>query len=831
MLVGRVLKSAHFTVNSLNIARCLNILSLHKILNGSASIVIVTTLTRATLFYCGCPTLEKYPEAVEVWRVTAVGTAGFLGRQYRPASRVERRLLPLCLAFISASHNATWPDSLAGRGDSCLPGFDNVNPDCGNSAAPSAFKLLPRILSIAARKGRYRRKAEPFSLGWVAMASGPYQPASNIPPHLLSRPTRNISRCRDTWGPLSIDHIRPQLSPETQLGAYHLSMIKTSNQDHSNTYQYANVSSSCRHTTVRRRHYLTHPLCKQQPRHPRATVDCSRRQCVQSGLAVCPDRDTSSCKAQRVAARRFQLTAAGPRRGGGGKTQTRDGTTSKATVGDNRPPRTGNKREEKNVPFDCNKGWSIGGEQGQGKRVCQWLMTRFYTIPTYNHPSESAGNRTRFALVGGEYSDTTEARTSGAQHWSHDSTLALASSAANVFSCVAMVACIQMLSKDFSVCCAEHPDFPTSAASLRVSTVAVPGTPLSWPFLRGRPLEGVSMTSGWRPAPATNLALAYIGALFDVSPYYLLSTVCRDPWCSDSPLNVACMNSARSGTRVLPTTCYTARNCTPGDELVAKWLWRQGNVAVIGRASLGTCPANGSLVCVVSVTEQATERTRILQSLMSLAATVACSRLIEHFLHHAISSYVSIYIRDSAERTRILQSLMSLAATIACSSLIEHFLHHSISSYVSIYIRDSAERTRILQSFMSLAATVACSRLIEHFLHHAISSYVSIYIRDSAERTRILQSLMSLAATVACSRFHTGSRTWPITSQFQSVGRFPRLLREPVDEESEKDASILIIHPMEQRRNAKAGETEDPRENSPDSGFVRRDSHLRKSVL
>ncbi|KAJ8870437.1 hypothetical protein PR048_029459 [Dryococelus australis] len=35
----------------------------------------------------------------------------------------ERHLPPLYITLISAWHNATWPDSLASRGDSCLPGF------------------------------------------------------------------------------------------------------------------------------------------------------------------------------------------------------------------------------------------------------------------------------------------------------------------------------------------------------------------------------------------------------------------------------------------------------------------------------------------------------------------------------------------------------------------------------------------------------------------------------------------------------------------------------------------------------------------------------------
>ncbi|KAJ8869306.1 hypothetical protein PR048_030880 [Dryococelus australis] len=59
--------------------------------------------------------LEKKPEADEVWRVRAVGTAGFFGRPSRPTSHGERRLPPLYIALISASHNATWPDSLTGR--------------------------------------------------------------------------------------------------------------------------------------------------------------------------------------------------------------------------------------------------------------------------------------------------------------------------------------------------------------------------------------------------------------------------------------------------------------------------------------------------------------------------------------------------------------------------------------------------------------------------------------------------------------------------------------------------------------------------------------------
>ncbi|KAJ8894170.1 hypothetical protein PR048_006780 [Dryococelus australis] len=58
----------------------------------------------------------------------AVGTAGFLGRPSRPTSHGERRLPPLSIALKSASYNATWPDSLAGIEDSCLPGFGNTRP-------------------------------------------------------------------------------------------------------------------------------------------------------------------------------------------------------------------------------------------------------------------------------------------------------------------------------------------------------------------------------------------------------------------------------------------------------------------------------------------------------------------------------------------------------------------------------------------------------------------------------------------------------------------------------------------------------------------------------
>ncbi|KAJ8889498.1 hypothetical protein PR048_008997 [Dryococelus australis] len=43
--------------------------------------------------------------------------------------------------------------------------------------------------------------------------------------------------------------------------------------------------------------------------------------------------------------------------------------------------------------------------------------------------------------------------------------------------------------------------------------------------------------------------------------------------------------------------------------------------------------------------------------------------------------------------------------------------------------------------------------------------------------------------------FHTGFRTWPITPQFQSVGRSRGYYLKQVHEEIEKDASILIMHP------------------------------------
>ncbi|KAJ8868639.1 hypothetical protein PR048_030178 [Dryococelus australis] len=72
---------------------------------------------------------------------------------------------------------------------------------------------------------------------------------------------------------------------------------------------------------------------------------------------------------------------------------------------------------------------------------------------------------------------------------------------------------------------------------LDVLAAAVPCTALSWPFLRGRPLADVP-TASPASGPATNHALPYIEALFGVSPYCLLSTVCRDPWRPGSALSV-----------------------------------------------------------------------------------------------------------------------------------------------------------------------------------------------------------------------------------------------------------------------------------------------------
>ncbi|KAJ8867433.1 hypothetical protein PR048_031235 [Dryococelus australis] len=56
-----------------------------------------------------------------------VGSSISAGR--RP--RGERRLPPLSIALISASHGAIWPNSLTVRGGSRLPEFGNASPDCG----------------------------------------------------------------------------------------------------------------------------------------------------------------------------------------------------------------------------------------------------------------------------------------------------------------------------------------------------------------------------------------------------------------------------------------------------------------------------------------------------------------------------------------------------------------------------------------------------------------------------------------------------------------------------------------------------------------------------
>ncbi|KAJ8891858.1 hypothetical protein PR048_004412 [Dryococelus australis] len=88
---------------------------------------------------------------------------------------------------------------------------------------------------------------------------------------------------------------------------------------------------------------------------------------------------------------------------------------------------------------------------------------------------------------------------------------------------------------------------------LDVSAAAVPSTPLSCSFLRGRPLADVLTVS---PASglATNLALAYVGMVFGVSPYCLLYTVCRNPWHPESPLNVL-LGSRELRQRELAASC------------------------------------------------------------------------------------------------------------------------------------------------------------------------------------------------------------------------------------------------------------------------------------
>ncbi|KAJ8890921.1 hypothetical protein PR048_010430 [Dryococelus australis] len=88
-------------------------------------------------------------------------------------------------------------------------------------------------------------------------------------------------------------------------------------------------------------------------------------------------------------------------------------------------------------------------------------------------------------------------------------------------------------------------------------------------------------------------------------------------------------------------------------------------------------------------------------------------------------------------------------------------------------------------------ATVRLRRYytIPHSVKACARSAIAAGIPDS---TAPVMAFPALRGQIS---FHTRFRTWPITSQFQSVGRFPWLLLKRIDEETEKDASIMIIHP------------------------------------
>ncbi|KAJ8881317.1 hypothetical protein PR048_017798 [Dryococelus australis] len=93
----------------------------------------------------------------------AVGTAGFLGRPSRPASHGERRIPPICIALKSAWHNATWPDSLAGRGDSCLPAFGNASPDCGHFTSYQ-YRLAVKVSVMKTNGDRVSYELPPHAM-------------------------------------------------------------------------------------------------------------------------------------------------------------------------------------------------------------------------------------------------------------------------------------------------------------------------------------------------------------------------------------------------------------------------------------------------------------------------------------------------------------------------------------------------------------------------------------------------------------------------------------------------------------------------------------------